>query len=530
MQFPPERVRLPYEDVETFVAGGRNLIQRERVNWQTAATGSGLANNQNPIAGNHLLNPFEMLVVLFKSVWCFYILLTANKTDGGGGAGPGSGNAVYQLYNASLGAGSTFQGLNLIQYDQGNFLHFSWANTVEGDNNWSPHGPRLFAKEFQNIRFIYMEAPLTGAVAESAHSTMVITLFAVPTNVAPNNPYICIYGFQQGTLALLDAFDITAGSPGPYTFDLTDNGSGPGYYAVQIVGSPQQEAASVPIAFNITVTAACDSFAHHVMSDIYDNATDFDTIRITTVACQQKVISAPENEEGTITSIPLPPGSQIWSEFINHNGNDVPAGFLTDSMMNYKNNYLKGILDTEGPGGYMVAKPHGIDEFKLKRQMEILCVDTLTNDFLLVDIHDQLDPDYEVIISVINTQNILAGSTTGGSAADFIFSFGFWVEGETSNRILESLKLDPYADEILTAAVRRMMYARQFGSNGFEWTNLLMNIPAIALGVAGAVTGGPVGAVAGYATGKQIQSTARDVFEGAPTKKTRGPGKKGRKK
>jgi hypothetical protein len=535
MANPPPRIRLEYEDVETVAFGGMPMTTRQRVNWQTTnppiLAGSGLnapGNNQNPIANNKQINPFEMLVILFKSVLCWYIIYTANLVDGMLGAPAvliGTGIARYRLFDPVGGTPNPTTNYELWPRDQSGFLHFAFANSIAGAGGWSPHGPVLFAKEYNKIRFIYIDSTAV-AVANSQPTIIQITASAPPVVNDNLTGYIVLWGYNNGGIQPLSVLDMVTAQL-LYTFNFVALSLLSGYYAISIIAPEATALNNQVLTWTVNTLYACDSFAHKPSPDVVTNGTFFSTMRVPASACQMKTIAAPEADEGTMTFVPLPPGSTNWDNFVIGYSPTIATSYLTDYMMNWKNNYLKAILEEGEAGGYMVPKPHGIDEFKLKQPFQVsLSVNPLVSAPYIEDYVDSLDPDYEVVLCCINTQNIIYGSSTGGSAADFIMSFGISVEGESENRLLESLKMPINSDEVFKEALKKGMRAKQFGSNNFEVWDLLQNIPAISLGVAGGILGGPAGALAGYAGGKFIQGEAKRVFEGEggqpPVKKTRG--------
>ncbi len=534
MLYPPPRIRLEYEDIETAVFGGEPMITRSRVNWQTVQGmtppifSNPNGNNQNPISANKQLHPFEMLIILFKSVLCWYIIYTANLTDGLLGGGIGTGIAQYRCYDSTGNGEAT--GYELWPRDEAGFLHFGYLNAITEPGNWYPHGAVLYAKEFEGIRHFYVDC--TGApVAGSMDSQVQVTASVAPTAPVGQGGYIVLWGFNNGSIQPLSARDMTPGQS-LYTFDLSVSSYLSGYYSIQIISPDSTAVDNQLITWTVNVLSSCDSFGHHPQADIVTNGNQMDTLRVIASACQMKTIAAPEADEGTQVFVPLPPQSTDWINFIAGVGG--PTRYLTDYLMNWKANFLKAILDEDGAGGYMVPKPHGISEFQLKTPFKVSnSANPLTSPPFVEDYVDQLDPDYEVVMCCINTQNVIYGSSTGGSAADFICSFGMSVEVETPSRILESRRMGPDADEVFKMALKKGMRAKQFGSNNFEIWDILQNIPAITLGIAGGVVGGPAGALAGYAGGKFIQTEARNTFEGQPPakkRKTRGPGKKGKGK
>lgn len=530
MEYPPPRIRLEYEDIETAVFGGKPMITRERVNWQATATApppifsNPAGNNQNPISALKQLNPFEMLIILFKSVLCWYIIYTANLTDGGLGGGIGTGIAHYRLYDPA-GNGET-TGVELWPRDQGGFLHHAYGDYVAAVGNWAPHGSRIYSKDFNGIRLFYVDC--TGAVVTNAFDSLIqVTASIAPTNTAADAGYIVLWGFNNGSLQPFSARDIVAGQL-LYTFDLSIMGSLSGYWALQIIAPDSTLTDNQLLTWTVNFYSACDSFAHKPQADIVTNGAQFDQLRVTAASCQLKTIAAPEADEGTMVFVPLPPQSTEWSNFIVGIG---PTNYLTDYLMDWKNNFLKAILDEDGAGGYMVPKPAGIDEFKMAQPFKVSnSVDIALSPPFIEDYIDPIDPNYEVVMCCINTQNILYGSSTGGSAADFICSFGEDEEVTTPSRILESLKMPENSDDIFKEAIKMGMRAKQFGSNNFEIWDILENVPAITGAIAGTVlsAGNPAGGLAGWYAGKQFQNIAKSTFEGEGKKRKPGP-KKGSK-
>jgi hypothetical protein len=445
-------------------------------------------------------------------------------------AGQGSGRWSYNLQDINGGtAGGRTQ--NLLPSDAGGFLHFTNALSqgLGQAAEWTPHGLTYAAANFDNKRWFWLDVQpqrtgVTGTPPFLSPTTITCTLSVAP-NAGGNAGYINLYRFEDGTYNLAITIPVVGGSQGPYIFDLRAGGQNSGMFAIQLVGQIATGTGGVFTAGStmsvlVQLDGSCDCWSQNYAGNpsfAVANAANFNSTRVCSSALDWTNLGAESDNEGMINYVNQQKQESYWEEWMNA-GNPEPLGAgstgytRTQLVQDTIFGSPKCLYKTLKKGAYVTTKFRDMKELTLVTEFKPDYAETGELDYC----YELVDTTEWAIVSAY-TKNY-SPATLLGTAADFFADVQTGFNFSTENQLFQP-ELSPYSFPEIQTAVREQQMLPTFGPD-FDIFTFLQHVPTIALGVAGGLLGGPAGAAAGIATGKLVEVTAKDVFEG-PSKKAK---------